>query len=131
MIFASQCDKLFVFADKNQTVCQSVIIIKEDSEYQFSLKVTHSKLLNVSENWQLHCLLTFSGDFCVTESLSTHTFRQKSKSLQKCSNDLKRLRVPVCFLKSDTLSGFLYFTFVYSHKKVIPCSEYQREMMLE
>jgi len=130
MIFASQCDKLFVFADKNQNVCQSVTIIRKDPGYQFSLKVTHSKILNVSENWQLHCLLTFSGDFCVTESSFTHTFRQKSKSEQKCLNDLKRPRVPVCFLKSGTLGHFLYFIFVYSYKKVIPCSEYQRKMML-
>ena len=130
MIFASQCDRLFVFADKNQNVCQSVTIIRKDSGYQFSPKVTHSKFLNVSENGQLHCLWTFSGDFCVTESLFTHTFRQKSKSVQKCLNDLKRPRVPVCFLKSGTLGQIRYFIFVYPHKKVVPCPGYQGGMVL-
>ncbi len=86
MISASQCDGLFILLEKNKSVFKSVTIIRKDPAYQFSPKVTHSKFSNIQENWQLHCLFTFSDDFCVTESPFTHSFRQKSKSVQKCPN---------------------------------------------
>ena len=121
MIFASQCDKLFILLEKNQSVFKSVTIIRKDSAYQFSPKVTHSKFSNIQENQQLHCLLTFSNDFCVTESPFTHTFRQKSKSVQKCPNSSDQPSLPVCFLKSGRLGQIQYFIFVYPYKKAVGC----------
>ncbi len=131
MIFSSQCDKSFILLGKNQSVFKSVTIIRKDSAYQFSPKVTHSKFSNIQENWQLHCLLTFSDDFCVTESPFTHTFRQKSKSVQKCPNSSDQISLPVCFLKSGRLGQIRYFIFVYPYKKVIDWAGYQGEMVLK
>jgi len=131
MVFASQCDKSFILLEKNQSVFKSVTIIRKDPAYQFSLKVTHSIFSNIQENWQLHCLSTFSDDFCVTESSFTHTFRQKSKTVQKCPNSSDQISLSLCFLKSDRLSQIQYFIFVYPYKKVIGWAAYQGKMVLE
>ena len=131
MIFASQCYKSFILLEKNQSAFKSVTIIRKDSVYKFSLKVTHSKFSNIQENWQLHCLLTFSNDFCVPESSFTHTFRQKSKSAWKCHNSSDQISLPVCFLKSGRLSQIRYFIFVYSYKKAVDCLRLPEGMMLE
>jgi len=96
-IFASQCDKLFIFSDKNQNVCKSVTTVRKDSGYQFLFKVTHLKFSNVQEIWQLHCQLTFSDNFCIRESHFVCLVRQKSKAVQKCSNKPEEPRVPVVF----------------------------------
>jgi hypothetical protein len=82
MIFASQGDKLFVFADKNQTVCQSVIIIKEDLEYQFSLKVTHSKLWMCQKIDSFTVCWHFQVIF-VSQSLCLLTLSDKSQKFAK------------------------------------------------
>ena len=119
MIFASQCDKSFILLEKNQSVFKSVTIIRKDSAYRFSPKVTHSIFSNIQENWQLHCLSTFSDDFCVTESAFTHTFRQKSKNAQKWSHTPDEPSLPVCFLKSGRLGQIRYFIFVYPREKAI------------
>ena len=97
MIFASQCDESFILLEKNQSVFKSVTIIREDSAYQFLPKVTHSKFSNIQENWQLHCLSTFSNDFWVTESHCVRSVRQKSKSEWKCSHTPDEPRLPVVF----------------------------------
>ena len=75
-IFASWCDKLFIFSDKNQNVCKSVTTVRKDSGYQFLFKVTHLKFSNVQEIWQLHCLLTFSDNFLTTMCKSLKTVRK-------------------------------------------------------
>jgi hypothetical protein len=81
---------------KNQSVFKSVTIIRKDSAYQFSPKVTHSIFSNIQENWQLHCLSTFSDDFCATESSFTHTFRQ-NQNCAKCPNSSDQISLSVCF----------------------------------
>jgi len=121
MIFASQCDKSFNLLEKNQSVLKSVTIIRKDSTYQFSPKVTHSKISNIQDNQQLHCLLTFSDDFCVTESSFTYTFRSESKGVQKCPNSSDQISLSVCFLKSDRLGQIQYFIFVYPYRKAVDC----------
>ncbi len=131
MIFASQCDEFFILLEKNQSVFKSVTIIRKAPAYRFSPKVTHSKFSNIQENWQLHHLLTFSDDFCVTESPLTHTFSQKSKSAQKCPDSSDQTSLPVCFLKSGRLGQIRYFIFVYPYKKAVGCSGYQGGMVLD
>jgi hypothetical protein len=79
MVFASQCDKSFILLEKNQSVFKSVTIIRKDSAYQFSPKVTHSIFSNIQENWQLHCLSTFSDDF-VPQSPHSLTLSDKIKN---------------------------------------------------
>jgi hypothetical protein len=66
------------------------------------------KILNVSENWQLYCLLTFSGDFCVTDP---HLLTLSGK-IKKCAKVLKwsqRPRVPVCFKSGTWVKSVFYF----------------------
>ena len=92
-IFASQCDKLFIFLVRNQSICKCVTTVRKDSAYQFSHKVTTQ--LKFSKNWQLNCLLTCSDNFFITMLQTVYTFTQKWKNMLKSQNSLKRPSLPV------------------------------------
>jgi len=78
-IFASQCDKLFIFLVRNQSICKCVTTVEKDPAYQFShIVTTHLKF---SKSWQLSCLLTCSDNFFITMSQTVYSFRQKFKNI--------------------------------------------------
>jgi len=103
-IFASQCDKLFIFLDRNQSICKCVTTVEKDLTYQFLHRVTTH--LKFSKNWQLSCLLTIAEDFCITVWQIVYIFRQKSKQLQMCHHSWKRPSLPVFTQSYYTLKIF-------------------------
>ncbi len=92
-IFASQCDKLFIFLNRNQSSCKCVTTVRKDLTYQFLHRVTTQ--LKFSKNWQLSCLLTFSDKFFITTLQTVYGFRQKFKNLLKSQNSQKRFSLSV------------------------------------
>ncbi len=78
-IFALQCDKLFIFLNRNQSICKCVTTVRKDPAYQFLHRVTTH--LKFSKNWQLSCLLTFSDNFFITMFQTVYSLRQKFKNL--------------------------------------------------
>jgi len=80
-IFASQCDKFFIFLVRNQSICKCVITVRKDLVYQFLHRVTTH--LKFSKNWQLSCRLTCLDNFFITMSQTVYGFRQKFKNICK------------------------------------------------
>jgi len=91
-IFASQCDKLFIFWDRNQSICKCVTTARKDLIYQFLHRVTTH--LKFSKNWQLSCLLTCLDNFFITMSQTVYGFRQKFKNICKSLKTVRKGSAP-------------------------------------
>jgi hypothetical protein len=81
-----------------------------------------SKFASFTACWHFQIILHQRVTFC----LLCQTKNQKS--VQKCSNGLKRPRVPVCF-KSGTLGGFRILLLL-THTKAVPWAGYQKGTVL-